>query len=931
MTKTVDLGVEGLSPAVYVGAGGSANVLAARILETGQEVAVKLLRASADSDKERERFEREHETLSRLSTHDGIVPVIDAGVTDRNEPYFLMPLMEGSLQDRIDNEGALEWETASQLIAEISDTLDFAHSNSVLHRDLKPGNILLDTDGVPRIADFGIAKLLDSNVSKSSKALGTPSFMPPERFKAVEATEASDVYGLGATLAALLTGTAPFLTGENDTDAAVMMRVMNEEPAPLTDSGVPEPIAAIVTQSMSKDPESRPASAGEFAALLRTASAEAGGAVSSGPVTVAIPRRELTIPELSTLTVEPAEDEDEKRPAWILMAAAAVFIALLGVGGALAWSQRGDSPFDDADAVETAAVLGAIETADGVDAAGGVGGESEAEGSQTASESGDSTGGASSTADGDRSNGENSNADGTTGGADAAESNGTDNADGASKSTGGSDGDGATGETGGSNGGDEGSTDQGTVDPTPEPTVAPTTAAPVAAAKSCFSVSKSSVEVGSSVSFTNCSTDATSYSWSFGDGTTSSKTSPSKSWSTPGSKTVRLTATGPGGTSQWTKTITVSEQPPAPVAATACLKASTKTVQVGVAVSFSNCSTDATSYSWSFGDGTTSPLTSPSKSWTTTGSKTVRLTATGPGGSDSATTTITVNPVPVAAPVASFTASATTIEEGGEIKFTSTSTGEITSLRWDFGDGGSSTQSPAWRTYSTAGTYTVKLTVTGPGGSHTASRTITVNKKTVTAPEFSQRIDIGDIGETNVRFRFMTNITTGYTIYIQKGGSTVTTQSGTATGGTLVNANVGGLTKATEYTILVRLAGPPSVDSGSVLFKTAGTTTVTTVPTAVSLQNLRLVTNGSTRFEFHYESNICANGSFVIREGGTVVGSNAGQADGCTNRHLGIPGFWTPALKPNTTYVVTVTVEANGQGQGGGNTASKTLTVTTTG
>ncbi|MGI9624171.1 MAG: hypothetical protein ACR2PK_15150, partial [Acidimicrobiales bacterium] len=74
------------------------------------------------------------------------------------------------------------------------------------------------------------------------------------------------------------------------------------------------------------------------------------------------------------------------------------------------------------------------------------------------------------------------------------------------------------------------------------------------------------------------------------------------------------------------------------------------------------------------------------------------------------------------------------------------------------------------------------------------------------------------------------------------------------------------------------------------------------------------------------------NGSFVIREqGGAVVGSNAGQPDGCTTRHLGIPGFWTPKLKPNTTYVITVTVEANGQGKGNGNTATKNLTVTTSG
>ena len=100
----------------------------------------------------------------------------------------------------------------------------------------------------------------------------------------------------------------------------------------------------------------------------------------------------------------------------------------------------------------------------------------------------------------------------------------------------------------------------------------------------------------------------------------------------------------------------------------------------------------------------------------------------------------------------------------------------------------------------------------------------------------------------------------------------------------------------------------------------------------VAVLNLRVASTESTRFQVNYESNVCANGSFVITDSsGTIVGSNAGQADGCTTRHLGIPGFWTPALQPNTTYTITVTVEANGRGQGGGNTASQSLTVTTAG
>ena len=784
MNETVDLGVVGLSPAVYVGAGGSANVFAARRLDSGEQVAVKLLRASADSAKERERFEREHETLSRLATHDGIVPVLDAGVTDRNEPYFLMPLMEGSLQDRIDIEGAMEWEAASQLIAEISDTLDFAHAHSVLHRDLKPGNILLDAEGVPRIADFGIAKLLDSNVSKSSKALGTPSFMPPERFKTVEATKASDVYGLGATLAALLTGTAPFLTGENDTDAIVMMRVMNEAPAPL-ENGVPAPIAAVVTQSMAKDPLDRPASAGEFANLLRTASAESGGAVSSGPVTVAIPRRELTVPAIG-LSTQSADPESKRRPGWILIAAAAMFLALVGVGSALALSLRDGTGADQVD-LETSQVLGASETNDETDSNDADSGDAESDGA---------------------------------------------NSDGANSES-------ATQETAkvGDSAGDDEPSEGAAGSPATE-TSDSGGDAPGANDDSVASTTDAATGQSASATPRNDSTDPEERSG-----------------------TIEPTATAAPTTSA-----APVERPPAVV---------------------------------------------------------------DPDEDDAATTTTVAEVAPVVKPSASFTASASSVEEGERVTFTNTSTGEVASRRWEFGDGGSSTSSSTSRTYSSAGTYTVKLTVTGPGGEDTATRTIRVEEKEATEPEFTQRIEISDLGENNVRFRFQTNVTTGYTVFIRRGSSRIATEVGTATGGTLVNANIGGLEEATEYTVQVRLDGPPSVDSGVVLFKTAGTTTATTIPTPVTLDNLRLVTNGSTSFTFNYESNICANGSFVIREAGTIVGSNSGQRDGCTSRHLGVPGFWTPALKPNTTYVVTVTVEANGQGQGGGNTATKTLTVTT--
>jgi len=139
----IDLGIDGIGPAVLVGAGGSASVFAAERKADGQRVAIKVLKASAASEKERKQFATEQETLAKLSEHEGIVSILGSGVTDRQEPYFLMPLMEGSIQDKIDSDGPLDWEQAVAVILEVSEAVQFAHNHSVLHRDLKPGNSLL--------------------------------------------------------------------------------------------------------------------------------------------------------------------------------------------------------------------------------------------------------------------------------------------------------------------------------------------------------------------------------------------------------------------------------------------------------------------------------------------------------------------------------------------------------------------------------------------------------------------------------------------------------------------------------------------------------------------------------------------------------------------------------------------------------------------
>ena len=250
----------------------------------------------------------------------------------------------------------------------------------------------------------------------------------------------------------------------------------------------------------------------------------------------------------------------------------------------------------------------------------------------------------------------------------------------------------------------------------------------------------------------------------------------------------------------------------------------------------------------------------------------------------------------------------------------------------------SSTATPSTTAPSTTGP-TTSTSTTAPTSTTTSTTSTSTTTTSTTEPppdeepaEFAQRIDIGRIGESTLQFRFSSATTTSYVVTVRSGATVVTSKSGGTQANQLVNETVQGLTPGTDYTVQVTLNGPPSVDSPRVSFRTSGGDDPTPADTPVAVQGLRLVSTGSTRFEVNYESNICANGSFVIREqGGAIVGSNAGQASGCTTRHLAIPGFWTAALQPNTTYVITVTVEANGAGKGGGNTSSQSLTVTTTG
>ncbi len=283
VVETLDLGIDGLDHVELIGRGGSSRVYRARQTELDRLVALKVINVTDDSDVAR-RFDRERKAMGRLSLNDGIVPIYSSGLTDNGEPYLIMPYYpNGSLQDRLER-GRVPWTEAVEYITAVAATLAAAHQSGVVHLDLKPANILLAANGTPRIADFGIAKLISEQAAaKTTGAAFTPSFSAPEALLGGATTAASDVYGLAATLWALIAGRAPFRDIDGDNSLmAVIGRVVHHQVPDLRHLA-PDSICSIIETGMAKEPSARYPTAGAFAqALASAAGAQSAPAHSQG-------------------------------------------------------------------------------------------------------------------------------------------------------------------------------------------------------------------------------------------------------------------------------------------------------------------------------------------------------------------------------------------------------------------------------------------------------------------------------------------------------------------------------------------------------------------------------------------------------------------------------------------------------------------------
>ena len=320
-----------------LGSGGMARVFLAYDEVLGREVALKVLRDYyAESEEFVERFRREAQNAAALN-HPNIVSVYDWGRSEDGTYYIAMEhLPGGTLKERI--AGPLDPDTVAELGCQAAEALGFAHERGVIHRDVKPQNILLAASGDAKVADFGIARavgaMASTAISQTGLILGTVSYISPEQAMSETVGPASDLYSLGVVLYEMLTGKLPF---EAETLMAVCMKHLNEPPRPPKEvkPEVPEGMNALVLKLLAKKAGDRYRSAAELSEDLRRVRAglsprNVGPVVDPGANWI---DTQTTAP-LATTARRVAARKGKKRAKapWILAATFALF-ALLGGGG----------------------------------------------------------------------------------------------------------------------------------------------------------------------------------------------------------------------------------------------------------------------------------------------------------------------------------------------------------------------------------------------------------------------------------------------------------------------------------------------------------------------------------------------------------------------------------------------------------------------
>ncbi len=307
-----------------IGSGGMADVWAADDTHLQRRVALKVLHKRFAQDREFvERFRREAEAAASLQ-HPNIVAVFDRGEIDGT--YFIaMQFVEGrSMKELID--AGLTPQQASGLVIQILEAAKFAHRHNVIHRDLKPQNVIVDPEGRARVADFGIARAGVSEITQTGSVMGTAHYLSPEQAQGLEVTAASDLYSVGVILYEALTRRVPF---EGESAVAVALKQVSQAPQRPSslNPAVSPAMDAVVMRALEKDPSRRFHDADAFIAALNAAARDPAAAAEGTASYAPLP------PVVATPAEEDEEDEEAKRRRrlWILIGIAALLGVLVGL------------------------------------------------------------------------------------------------------------------------------------------------------------------------------------------------------------------------------------------------------------------------------------------------------------------------------------------------------------------------------------------------------------------------------------------------------------------------------------------------------------------------------------------------------------------------------------------------------------------------
>lgn len=339
----VDLHIPGFEDAALVGRGGFSKVYRVRQSEFDRVVAVKVLDIDVETDDARRAFTRECELAGRLTDHPNVVTVFDSGfVPDSGEPLIVMGFASGgSLAAAIAERGSIPVEEALGIAIQVAGALESAHRHGVVHRDVKPENIVFQRSGLPALTDFGIAAVAGYAATSMSAQALTPLHAAPELFRGEASTPTSDVYGLGSTLFAMLEGHPPF--GHlGDLPMAVLVKVLSDDPPKVTSQKVPARLDAVIASMLAKDPADRPRLT-EVISELQFIQRELGAPATDAVILDGDPEQAAGVYDIAAPSAAASswQRRPPKRRTKVLVGSIAALVLAVGAGVGIALANSG--------------------------------------------------------------------------------------------------------------------------------------------------------------------------------------------------------------------------------------------------------------------------------------------------------------------------------------------------------------------------------------------------------------------------------------------------------------------------------------------------------------------------------------------------------------------------------------------------------------